>query len=71
MALNAGVTAFDTSTLLDENDLFLGIFAPCGVPDWMTVDENGIPVDGIVFGAEDDLLWDCPVYGVPIAAGGE
>jgi hypothetical protein len=61
MALNAGVSAFDTSTLLDENDLFLGTFAPCGTPAWMIVDENGNPTSEI-FAWEDDLLFDCPVY---------
>ena len=61
MALNLGVTAFDTSTLLDENDAFFGTY-PCGTPAFMIVDQDGIPVDETVFGLEDDLIWDCPIY---------
>ena len=61
MALQSGVTAFDFSWLLDENELFLGIFAPCGAPNYRYVDEDGNPIDNTVYNTEDDLIWDCPV----------
>ena len=72
MALQTGVTAFDFSRLLDDNDLIMGIFAPCGAQNYMYVDEDGNPIDGVVYGTEDDLLWDCPVHGVlqPTGDGG-
>lgn len=70
MALNTGVTAFDAGTLLDENGLFLGFLAPCGTPNFMFVDENGVPVDGIVFETGDDLIFDCPVTSITQDAGG-
>ncbi len=70
MALNTGVTAFDANTLLDENGLFLGFLAPCGTPNYMFVDEIGIPVTGVVFGAEDDLIFDCPVTQITQVGGG-
>lgn len=60
MALNMGVTAFDFSALLDENELLFGIFAPCGRPNVQYVDEEGTPTGGILY-AEDDMIWDCPV----------
>ncbi len=55
-----GVAAFDFSTLLDENERFLGVFAPCGVPNTIEVDELGRPI-GEIQNTEDDLIYDCPV----------
>lgn len=60
MLTTFGAAAFDFSTLLDENERFLGVFAPCGVPNTITVDEQGIPT-GEVQNSEDDLIFDCPV----------
>ncbi|MBN2560615.1 MAG: hypothetical protein JXQ75_06770 [Phycisphaerae bacterium] len=59
VALNFGVTAFDFSQLLDENELFFGI-APCGRPNIQYVDADGNPVGNVLY-TEDDLIWDCPV----------
>jgi len=60
MGLNAGVTAFDFSTLLDENERVLGLFAPCGRPNIQYLDADGSQT-GVILYAEDDMIWDCPV----------
>ncbi len=59
MALSTGVAAFDFGILLDENERFLGIFAPCGQPNIQYIDANGTP--GEILFTEDDLILDCPV----------
>jgi hypothetical protein len=58
MALNTGAVAFDASTLLDENELFLGVFAPCGRPNVQMVDADGVP-QGEVLYTGDDMIFDC------------
>ena len=58
MAFNTGVTAFDVGTLLDENELFLGVFAPCGRPNVQIVDADGVP-QGEVLYTGDDMIFDC------------
>jgi hypothetical protein len=60
MGLNTGVAAFNFGSLLDENQMFLGLFAPCGQPNVQYVDADGVPTGGVQF-AEDDLIVDCPV----------
>lgn len=60
MGLNYGVTSFNFGSLLDANEMFLGLFAPCGQPAIQYVDANGVPDGGVLF-TEDDLIVDCPV----------
>lgn len=60
MALNSGAAAFDVGSLLDENELLFGVFAPCGRPNVQLVDGDGVPLGGVLF-SEDDLIWDCPI----------
>ncbi len=59
MLLNTSVAAYDAGTLLDEDGLLLGVFAPCGQPNVRYLDASGVP--GEVINSEDDLITDCPV----------
>ena len=59
MALNMGVTSFDFSVLLDENELLFGLFAPCGQPHVRYVNEDGTLAREEGLG--DERIWDCPV----------
>jgi hypothetical protein len=65
---NTGLAAFPTSIFLDENELFLGVFAPCGTPNIVIVDENGTS-QGEILNGEDDLIYFCPVTAVVQGAG--
>ena len=67
---NTAVASFPFSSLLDENELFLGVFAPCGTPNFVIVDENGNQT-GEVFNTEDDLIFFCPVSVFQETAGGD
>lgn len=69
MAANNALAAFPVSSLLDENELLFGVFAPCGTPNYQLVDENGIP-SGDIVNIQDDLIFFCPVDSVLQATGG-
>ena len=66
---NTAVASFPFSNFLDENELFLGVFAPCGTPNFVVVDENGT-TQGEIFNTEDDLIFFCPVSVVQQTTGG-
>jgi hypothetical protein len=59
----SGVAAFDTSLLLDSNEMLFGVFKVCGTPDVQYVDSSGNPVGTVQNGA-DDLIFHCPVTAV-------
>lgn len=66
---NTAVASFPFSNLLDENELFLGVFAPCGTPNFVIIDENGNQ-QGEIFNQGDDLIFFCPVGVVQQTTGG-
>ena len=66
---NTALASFPASIFLDENELFLGVFAPCGTPNFVIVDENGTQ-QGEIFNQADDLIFFCPVSVVQQTAGG-
>jgi hypothetical protein len=66
---NTAVASFPFSSLLDENELFLGVFAPCGTPNIVLVNEDGTS-QGEVLNSEDDLIFFCPVTPVLQGTGG-
>ncbi len=67
MLLNTSAAAYDAGTLLDEDGLLLGIFAPCGQPNVRFIDADGTV--GEIINAEDDLIADCPVTGIILGDG--
>lgn len=67
--LNFALGALDFCALTGTSDCTIGPFAPCGRPNVQVVDENGIPVGGVL-NTEDDLLLDCPVTFIPQQGGG-
>ncbi len=70
LAATQGLTSFDVSLLLGEDEsLFgLGIWYPCGEPNIRQYDQNGIPV-GDVINAEDDLIVGCPITRITVTGG--
>ena len=70
---NIGLGALDFCTIINtvggRTDCTIGPFAPCGIPDFQVVDQDGLPT-GTVQAAEDDLLLDCPVTFVHPTTGG-
>ncbi len=69
---NLGLASFDFSTVLDENEQFLGLFSPCGRPDVLYVDEDGTPLSDVYY-SDDNMIFDCPVtniVGTPPSVGG-
>ena len=59
MGLSTGTAAFNFGSLLDENGVFLGIFAMCGRPNIQYFNADGSPNGGVRY-TEDDLIYDCP-----------
>jgi hypothetical protein len=67
LAANLTLGAIDFCSFSLTPECTFGPVAPCGIPDFATIDANG--VIGPVQNAEDDLLLDCPVTLVPIGTG--
>lgn len=71
MALTSGAAAFDVSSLLDENQMLFGVFAPCGRPNTLEYDRERYEETGVfssigdLMGAEDDLIQGCPFEWIP------
>ena len=65
MGLSTGTAGFNFGSLLDQNGVFLGIFAMCGRPNIQYVDQNGVPDGGILY-TEDDIIYDCPFTEITI-----
>ena len=63
IAANSAVASFPVPSLFDENELLFGVFAPCGTPNVVIVDEDG-DVEGGILNTEDDLVFFCPVTAV-------
>ena len=62
---NTALAGFPAGTILSALPL---PFAPCGTPNFVVVDENGV-AQGEVENTEDDLFFFCPVDVVVQATG--
>jgi hypothetical protein len=67
--VNSALASFPFPSLLDSNQLFLGVFAPCGTPNIQVVDQSGAP-SGPILNTQDDLVFFCPVTFVQTGTGG-
>ena len=65
----ATTTLGGSGFLIDDNGNFLGVFAVCGLENFIVIDEDGIP-QGEVQDTEDDLLFGCPVRQIQQGGGG-
>jgi hypothetical protein len=63
-----GTASFDISLLLDDQGRFLGVFAVCGTPNLLVIQEG--QEIGEVINTEDDLVFGCPISGVVVTQTG-
>ncbi len=69
IAANSALAAFPLANFLDENQLLFGVFAPCGTPNVIVIDQNG-QQQGEIFNSADDLIFFCPITVVQQTEGG-